>query len=161
MLEPVLSGIELQLPLSRLFVFFDQEVNLLLFELLTIEPLIHSLNILPLFLQLFLLPLLCSSRLTQSCWDLLRSRFHIIQGRLEVDVDVGLDDADLVLRLALHDVDLVVAAAVVDVDCVALEHARVVGELALEDRFGVGQVDEGGLVRLKLDVDTFLKGNVT
>jgi len=45
-----------------------------------------------------------------------RCRLNIIKGSIEVDVDVGLDNTNLIVGLALNNVDHIVTAAMVDVD---------------------------------------------
>ena len=48
---------------------------------------------------------------------------HVVLRRFEVELNIGLHAANLVLWLALLDVDSVVATAVLDIDCVTfVEH---------------------------------------
>ena len=124
----MLPGIELKLPLPSLLVLLDKQVNLLVLELLAIKPLVHPSNVLSLLLHGLLFLLLRSSCLvlSEAGHYLFLCRLNVVEWSVEVDVDVGFDDADLVLGLAVDDVDLVVPASVVDVDRVALEHAGVV-----------------------------------
>eukprot|EP00754_Rhynchopus_humris_P050308 Rhum_TRINITY_DN8893_c0_g2::Rhum_TRINITY_DN8893_c0_g2_i1::g.30378::m.30378 len=86
---------------------------------------------------------------------LVEGRGRQVSGAGEVDVDVRLDDGDgvdvAVADLALQDVDGVAPVVVVDGDRVALCEARVAVHARLEDGLGVGEVDEGTLLRLDLD----------
>jgi hypothetical protein len=53
------------------------------------------------------------------CCKLLGLLLFVIKWLPKVDLDIGLDHADLILRFALNDVDQVVASLIVDIDSVA------------------------------------------
>lgn len=83
--------------------------------------------------------------------DRLSFWLHIVEGRCEVDIDIGVDDADgvvLILGSDFEDVNFKFILEDLDADCVSLVQACEVSELVLEDGFGVLHVYEFGLVGL-------------
>ena len=163
MLEPVLARVEVLIVLLHGGHFgLDHFLNLLLRQLLAVQPrqvlrLLKDLFPRLLLHQLFLgngqfRILLLKGRRSQI---FLHHRL-VVERLPKVDLNVGLNDADLVIWLALNDVDQVVFLVVMDVNCVSLHEAGVVGELLLEDGLGVRQVNEGCLMRLKHDKFAFL-----
>lgn len=113
-LELVLARIEVRV--LTLLVFLELLKDLLLLfvrQLLAINAFVFFLD-LSHFLVVFLL-LFCPDN---SRWLLgkLWSRFHVILRRREVDVDVCLNAADLVVWLGLEDVNQVVTTSILDVD---------------------------------------------
>lgn len=160
MLQPVLPRVEVllvDLLLDRLELLFDHLVDLLLGQLLPIEPhhllcILDDLNARLLHEELLLRDGELAGLLDELRGDhLLLVDGLVVEGLLEVDLDVGLHDADLVLRLAVDDVDEVVPALVVNVDGVAFHQARVVSELLFEDGLRIRKVDEGRLMGLQYD----------
>jgi hypothetical protein len=112
-LELVLARIEVRV--LTLLVFLELLKDLLLLfvrQLLAINAFVFFLD-LSHFLVVFLL-LFCPDN---SRWLLgkLWSRFHVILRRREVDVDVCLNAADLVVWLGLEDVNQVVTTSILDV----------------------------------------------
>lgn len=100
------------------------------------------------------------SALLRGCLLLHLGRLDVVFGRGEVEFDVGLDAADLVVRLRLQDVDRVLAPCILNVDRVSFVEDGVVSQLLLENGLWVGQVDEGRLVRLNLHVGSLLQVHV-
>lgn len=80
----------------------------------------------------------------------------IVLGCLEVELNIGLNAANLIIRLGFDDVDGVVAATILDINRVTLVKHGVMRQFLLENGLGVRQVDERCLVRLDLDIGTFL-----
>ena len=85
---------------------------------------------------------------------------HVVFGRFEIELDVGLDTADLVVGLALNDVDRVVPPTVLDVNCVALVKHRVVSEFLLKDGLRVAKVDKCGFMGPDLHISALLQVHV-
>ena len=63
-----------------------------------------------------------------------RRRFFVVLGRLEVEVDIGLHTADLVIRLAIDHVNQIVAARKLNADRVSLVQHRVVSQFILQTK---------------------------
>ena len=90
---------------------------------------------------------------------------YVVEGRGEVDVDVGLDDADgvvLVFGLDLENVNFKLLAENLDGDGVFLVQTGEVPQLVLQNGLGVVELDELGLMGLQLDhvanvAETFLE----
>ena len=74
------------------------------------------------------------SALLRGCLLLHLGRLDVVFGRGEVEFDVGLDAADLVVRLRLQDVDRVLAPCILNVDRVSFVEDGVVSQLLLETR---------------------------
>lgn len=136
MLESVLPWVEvliLSSYLNFLQFFLDKLVLLFLGELLAIKPDKLSTQL------LFNLPLGLLSALLLLVFNrkvrllLLKSwLFLIVKGSLELDLDVCLNHADLVLRLTVCDINEIISALVVDVDGVSLHKTRVIGQLLFQ-----------------------------
>ena len=129
MLKPVLSWIEFILTLSGLLVLFGENGNLLLVERLAIKSFVHSHNFLLLYLQFRL-----SSFLRRNSVALLLGRLlNIVYWRIEIQIDISFNDANLVIGFAFDDVDQVVHALMVNIDRITLETSRILGQLSLQN----------------------------
>ena len=128
-LKPVLSWIEFILTLSGLLVLFGENGNLLLVERLAIKSFVHSHNFLLLYLQFRL-----SSFLRRNSVALLLGRLlNIVYWRIEIQIDISFNDANLVIGFAFDDVDQVVHALMVNIDRITLETSRILGQLSLQN----------------------------
>lgn len=129
MLQSVLAWIEvllIDLLLDRLHFLLDHLIDLLLCQLLAVEPR-HALSLLDdlpagfLHHKLLLRNRKLGALLDQGrCGHLVLMESLIVEGLLKVDLDIGLDNTDLILRFAVNDVNQVVFALVVDIDSVSL-----------------------------------------
>ena len=78
-------------------------------------------------------------------------RLDIVQGRREVDINIGINDANCVVLILRGDLQYINLKLVIEdlyADGVSLMQTGKVPELVLQDGLGVLHVDELGLVRL-------------
>lgn len=156
--QSVLARIKLRIlcPLIR-FDFLKNFALLLQTQLLTVDASILGLDSRQACRILLLL--LCASILSRLLLQF--GRLDVVLRLVEVQLDVGVDAANLIVGLALHDIDGVVPATILNVDCVTFVKHGVVGQFLLEDGFGVRQLDEGRVVRSDLDVGPLLQIHVS
>lgn len=124
MLQAMLARVKLELALSGLLVLFEQRLNLLLVQWFTVCALVHAFDLFSLLFHQVSFHFLGALGFLDGLGH--AHRLLVVQRRIEIDVNIGLDNADLIVRLAVNYVDEVVAAAVVDADGVAFVHASVV-----------------------------------
>ena len=144
--------------LSFLFFFhlLDNLALLLLRELFAIYTSVLSCDWGQTFSVLFFL----YSSLLRRCLLLHLRRFNIILGCFEVELNVCLNTANLVIRSTLLDLNSIVTTTILDVNCVPFKEHRVMSQFLLENGLRVRQIDESGLMRLYLHVSSLLKVHV-